>query len=144
MSLIKELGGGVLEAGFSLIDELFTSDDEREQNKHKLIALHQRGELKELETRLSAINNEAKSEHKMVALARPSFMYVFYAITIMLVVVFPVVGIFSPDAMDQLYKNVQVGFDAIPSEMWTTFTVGYLGYTGAREYGKAKKLQAGK
>jgi len=126
----------LLSFGSTLIDELWETDEEKAAAKAKLIALQQQGRLKTLEVSMSAINNEAKSQHKLVALARPMFMYVFYFIVGMLVVVFPVVGIFNPDAMDQLYKNVAVGFQAIPEAMWNTFILGYLGYVGAREYGK--------
>jgi hypothetical protein len=131
--------GLIFEAGSAIIDELWETDEEKANAKAKLMALKQQGKLKALEVRMSAINNEAQSEHKMVALARPSFMYIFYAITLMLVVVFPVIGIFSPEAMAQLYLNVEKGFTAIPEAMWNTFLIGYLGYTGAREYGKHSK-----
>lgn len=135
--------GAILEVGGNLIDELFTSDEERAEAKLKMTTLLQQGKLEMMQTSMSAINNEAKSEHKMVALARPSFMYVFYFIVLMLVAVFPIIGIFHIEAMEQLYLNVGIGFKAIPPEMWTTFTVGYLGYTGAREYGKHSKNKHG-
>ena len=126
----------LLSFGSTLIDELWETDEEKANAKAKLIALQQQGKLQALEIQMSAINNEAKSEHRMVALARPMFMYVFYFIVLMLVVAFPFIGIFNAEAMAQLYINVEVGFKAIPEELWTTFTIGYLGYVGAREYGK--------
>jgi hypothetical protein len=65
-------------------------------------------------------------------------MYVFYMVVIVLVLVAPFAGVFFPAQMDRFYINVAAGFKAIPDAMWATFTVGYLGYTAARQYGKGQ------
>ena len=104
----------------------------------ELALLQQNGELKELETRMSAILAEANSADPWTSRARPSFMYVFYFIIVMMTVVFPVLGIFNQDAMDAFYKNSASGFAAIPEELWWTFGAGYLGYSGARTMEKRK------
>jgi hypothetical protein len=96
----------------------------------------QDGEFKELETRMGAILQEAQSQHKYVALARPSFMYVFYFLIISMVVIAPVVGIFRPEAMELFFIYVGKGFAAIPEPLWWTFTSGYLGYGAYRTYEK--------
>lgn len=89
-------------------------------------------------TRLSVMITEAGSADPWTSRARPSFMYVFYLIIVTLVLIAPFVGVFFPLQMQQFYVNTAAGFKAIPEAMWATFTVGYLGYTAARQYGKGK------
>lgn len=99
--------------------------------------------VQELETnietaRMSVMQAEASSSDKWTSRARPGFLYLFYFIVLILAVAAPFVGIFFPTQMSQFYVNVKAGFDAVPEAMWWTFTSGYLGYVGARQYGKAK------
>ena len=68
----------LIEVGGNLIDELFTSDEEREEAKLKLMALKQQGKLQEAEIKLSAIIAEANSKDPWTSRARPTFMYVIY------------------------------------------------------------------
>ncbi len=89
-------------------------------------------------TRISVMVAEASSPDPWTSRARPSFMYVFYLLLIVLVLFAPLVGVFFPLQMAQFYTNVAAGFKAIPEAMWWTFTTGYLGYTAARQYGKTK------
>jgi hypothetical protein len=90
------------------------------------------------QTKLSIAVAEASSRDKWTSRARPSFMYVFYGLLVSLVIIAPFVGVFFPVHMNQFYVNVSTGFKAIPDAMWATFSVGYLGYVGARQYGKVK------
>lgn len=139
MSLLA-LAPTILGMGEKLIDKFFTSDEEKAKAQMQLLLMQQNGELKELETRMSAILAEAQSADPWTSRARPSFMYVFYFVILMLVFIAPIIGIFSPEAMKAFYDNVSYGFGAIPEEMWWTFTVGYLGYSGARTIEKRKGL----
>jgi hypothetical protein len=88
--------------------------------------------------RTNIIIAEASSLDKWTSRARPSFMYVFYFVILVLVFLAPLVGIFKPIWMTTFYANVALGFQAIPDAMWATFSVGYIGYTAARQYGKVK------
>lgn len=130
--------GGIFEIGKSLLDKFFPDPAERAQKQLELLQLQQSGELKELETRMSAILAEANSADPWTSRARPSFLYVFYAIILTMVVAAPVIGVFHPGAMDAFFTNVGKGFAAIPEEMWWAFTAGYLGYAGARTFEKRK------
>jgi len=38
----------------------------------------------------------------------------------------------------QIATGMQAWLAAIPDALWHVFGIGYLGYTGAREYGKSK------
>ena len=130
--------GGIFDIGGKLLDKFFPDPEERARKQLELLQMQQAGELKELETRMSAILAEANSADPWTSRARPTFLYVFYAIILGMTVVAPLFGVFNPVAMAAFYDNVGKGFDAIPEELWWTFTAGYLGYAGARTFEKRK------
>lgn len=130
------LAGGLVDIGGKLIDKLIPDPEAKAKAQQDLLAMQQKGELVELESRMGAIMAEAKSSDPWTSRARPSFMYVFYFMLIMLVIVAPFVGVFFPDEMTQFYTNVAAGFKAIPEAMWWTFSSGYLGYGAYRTYEK--------
>lgn len=130
--------GGIFDIGRTLIDKLMPNPEAKAKAQLELLQMQQNGELRELETRMSAILAEANSADPWTSRARPSFLYTFYAIILMMVVVAPVIGVFYPAAMDAFFANVQKGFAAIPEEMWWAFTAGYLGYAGARTFEKRR------
>lgn len=129
---------GIFEVGSKLLDKFFPDPAERAQKQIELLQLQQSGELKELETRMSAILAEASSTDPWTSRARPSFLYVFYFIILSMTVAAPVLGVFAPEAMGAFFANVGKGFAAIPEELWWAFTAGYLGYAGARTFEKRK------
>lgn len=131
------IASGLLGIGGSLVDRLFPDPEAKARAKLELIEMQQRGELKELEASMSAIVAEANSSDPWTSRARPSFMYVFYSLILSLTVVAPLVGVFAPEQMEAFFTNVGLGFGAIPTEMWWTFSAGYLGYAGFRSYDKA-------
>ena len=129
---------GIFEVGKGLIDKLLPDPEAKAKAQMDLLAMQQNGELKELETRMSAILAEASSTDPWTSRARPSFLYVFYFIILSMTVVAPIVGVLNPAAMEVYFANVGKGFAAIPEELWWTFTAGYLGYAGARTFEKRK------
>lgn len=137
MSLMAALPG-IFQIGQALIDKLIPDPEAKAKAQIDLLAMQQNGELKELETRMSAILAEANSTDPWTSRARPSFLYVFYFIIIGMTVVAPVIGVFKPEAMQVFFENVGKGFGAMPEELWYTFTIGYLGYAGARTFEKRK------
>tara|TARA_B100001559_G_scaffold316742_1_gene320749 strand:+ start:1234 stop:1656 length:423 start_codon:yes stop_codon:yes gene_type:complete len=128
----------LLEVGSKLIDKLIPDPQAKAKAQLDLLSLQQNGELKELETRMSAIVAEASSVDPWTSRARPSFLYVFYFVILSLTVVAPVIGVFNPLGMDLFFANVGKGFAALPEELWWTFSAGYLGYAGARTFEKRK------
>jgi len=63
---------------------------------------------------------------------------VMYAV-ITLCFVGGVIGIWWPDQVTQAATNIKTLLGAIPEELWWLFGAGYLGYTGARSFDKAKQ-----
>ena len=129
---------GLLDIGGKLIDKLIPDPKAKEEARLKLLELQQKGELVEMQTRFSAIVAEANSKDPWTSRARPTFMYVFYTVILFLVIGAPIIGVFYPEQMTLFFENVQKGFDAIPGELWATFTAGYLGYGAYRTFEKAK------
>ena len=90
-----------------------------------------------LRVQLSAIVTEAGSTDPWTSRARPSFLYVMYAI-ILWAIPMGLIAATQP----QLAQNIAAGMNAylggIPEPLWTLFGTGYLGYTVARQWGKAK------
>jgi hypothetical protein len=92
-------------------------------------------DLKELELQMSAIVMEAKSNDKWTSRARPSLMYVFY-ILILTAIPMGVLFAVSPTVSANVIEGMRLFWQAIPEYIITAFTVGYLGYTGARTIDK--------
>lgn len=129
--------GALLQVGGNLIDELFTSDEERAQAKLKLQELQQSGRLKEQETKLSAIIAEANSKDPYTSRARPSFLYVVYVL-ILSAIPMGVLSAFAPEIADRIIDGFEKWLGAIPKEMLTLFGTVMLGYTVTRGYEKVK------
>lgn len=126
----------LLTVGGEIINKIIPDPQARDKAKLELLRLQAEGKTRDIEARMSAIVMEAKSKDPWTSRARPSFMYVFYLILIVNGVIAPIAGIFAPDAVAAYYGNISSAFSSIPDVMWTTFTVGYLGYTGARSFDK--------
>lgn len=128
---------GIAAPLFGLIDNLFTSDEERAEAKRRLIEMEQRGDLDGMKIQLSAILAEANSADPWTSRARPSFLYLMYAV-ILLCVIGAVIGIWWPDHVATAATNLTNLLMAIPESLWWLFGAGYLGYTGSRSFDKWK------
>ncbi len=123
---------GLFDIANGLIDKLIPDPEAAAAAKLKLMELDQNGRLTELQLQMSAIVAEANSTDPWTSRARPSFMYLFYAIVTFMVMLAPMIGVFYPEKMDLFFMNVNKGFGAIPEPMWWTFTAGFLGYSGSK------------
>jgi hypothetical protein len=132
--------GGLFDVAGKLIDRLLPDEAARTEAQANLAQMQMNGELQELQIQMSAITAEASSADPWTSRARPAFLYVFYVILAVMVIVAPMIGLRFPDLMDLYYMNVAKGFAAIPTEVWWTFTTGYLGYGGLRTLEKVKKV----
>lgn len=133
--------GGLLQIGGDILDKLIPDKAERDKLKHELIKMEQEGELQELETRMSAIIMEAKSSDPWTSRARPSFLYVMYAM-ILFSIPMGILSIFNADAATQIADGMKAWLDALPSELYWLFGTGYTGYSIARSSDK-KQIKKG-
>ena len=138
----------VFELGSTIIDKIWPdagAEDERkseiEKAKLRLLELEQAGEFEEAKGRMAAIKAEAESGDKWTSRARPCFMYVIY-ILLLCAIPYGFATIFYPSQSLVFVDAMKSWFEAIPTELYTLFGLGYLGYGGMRTYEKTtgKKL----
>lgn len=135
MPILESLIGPIA----SIIDKVIPDKEARTMAKLELLELQGTQELRAVEARLSAIVTEANSRDPWTSRARPSFLYVMYAL-ILWSLPMGVLAAFDPLAA----KNIGLGMTgylrALPEELYALFGTGYLGYTAARQWGKAKGI----
>jgi Holin of 3TMs, for gene-transfer release len=123
-----------------LIDKIIPDPRARDAAKLELIKLQGSQDMETLRTQLSAIVAEADSTDPWTSRARPSFLYVMYAM-ILWSVPMGLIAAVKP----QMAANIAAGMTgylaAIPESMWALFGTGYLGYTAARSWGKARGFE---
>ncbi len=137
MALTTTLLTGLAAPLFELIDDLFTSDEERSEAKRKLLSQEGKRSLQQLEINMSAIVAEAKSADPWTSRARPSFLYVIY---VMILGAIPMgfLSAFEPEIAQRVVDGMQGWLAAIPEALWGLFGAGYLGYSGFRSWDKKK------
>ena len=137
---VAGIGTAITGAIDTVADKFFVDANEKQTFKLKALELQQQGEFKKVEQYLSAIMTEANSEDPWTSRARPSFLYVIY-ILILSAIPAGIVSAIFPEFMDRTIVGMENWLSAIPGELYSLFGIGYLGYTGAREYGKSKRLK---
>ncbi|TPG19955.1 hypothetical protein EAH79_10295 [Sphingomonas koreensis] len=72
--------------------------------------------------------------------ARPSFLYVMYALLLWSIPMGVVAAIDRATA-EAMIAAMRAYLDAIPEPLYALFGTGYLGYTAARQWGKVKGVE---
>jgi hypothetical protein len=126
---------GIVSAGLQIIEKVIPDPEQRQKAKLELLKQQQEGKFKEMEIAMSAIIAEAKSQDVWTSRARPSFMYVMYALFLSAVPM-GFLFAFNPEVAGAVTTGVQNWLNAIPDEMYWLFGSGYLGYSAARSYDK--------
>ena len=121
----------------SIIDKVIPDKDAREKAKLELLKLQGSQEMELLQTRLSAIVAEANSADPWTSRARPSFLYVMYAM-ILWAVPMGVLAAFTPESAHAIAEGMNAYLNGLPEPLYALFGTGYLGYTAARQWGKVK------
>jgi hypothetical protein len=121
----------------SIIDKVSPDPKERDAAKLELLRLQGSQELTLLQTQLSAIVAEAGSADPWTSRARPSFLYVMYAL-ILFSVPMGMVAAFNPEVARAIGQGMTAYLSALPEPLYALFGTGYLGYTAARQWGKVK------
>lgn len=133
MALLDGLIGPVT----SIIDKIIPDPRARDEAKLKLLELQGTQEMEQVKTQMSAIIAETQSADPWTSRARPSFLYVMYALLLWAIPM----GLIAA-AQPQMARDIAAGMNAylngLPQPLYTLFATGYLGYTVARQWGKAK------
>lgn len=72
--------------------------------------------------------------------ARPTFLYVIYALLLWSVPMGLIAGV-RADVAAAITAAMRAYFNALPEPLYALFGTGYLGYTAARAWGKAKGVE---
>lgn len=124
----------------SIIDKVIPDKAARERAKLELLQLQGSQEMRLIEARLSAIVTEAQSPDPWTSRARPSFLYVMYAL-ILFSVPMGVIAAFDAGAARAIGEGMTRYLAALPDALYALFGTGYLGYTAARQWGKVKGVE---
>lgn len=121
----------------AIIDKVLPDKAARERAKLELIALEGTQELHLIEAQLKAIVAEAQSLDPWTSRARPSFLYVMYAM-ILFALPMGLLSAISPEAAADIASGINAYLNGLPEPLYALFGTGYLGYTAARQWGKVK------
>ena len=136
MSVLNAIIGPI--AG--LIDKIIPDPKARDAAKLELIKLEGTQELEHVRTQLSAIVTEAQSTDPWTSRARPSFLYVMYALMLWAIPM-GLIAAADPKLALGIGNGMTAYLRGLPEELYALFGTGYLGYTAARTWGKVKGVE---
>ena len=131
---------GVIGPIAGLLDRIIPDAKARDAAKLELLKLENLRELEATRIQLSAIVAEAQSHDPWTSRARPSFLYVMYALLLWSIPM-GILAAFRPDLAEAVARGMTAYLRGIPEELYALFGTGYLGYTAARAWGKAKGVE---
>lgn len=136
MALIEGLIGPIAK----LIDKIIPDPQARDQAKLELLKLQGSQDMEALRTQLSGILAEAQSTDPWTSRTRPSFLYVMY-ILLLWAIPMGLIAASRPEMAEAIAHGMNSYLNGIPDSLYTLFGTGYLGYTAARSWGKAKGIE---
>ena len=128
---------GIVAPVVRLIDRLIPDPKAREAAKLELLRLDGTQELERIKTQMAAVLSEANSPDPWTSRARPSFLYVMYALLLWSIPMGLIAAV-RPEWASAIGQGMNAYLNGIPEPLYALFGTGYLGYTVAREWGKAK------
>lgn len=123
-----------------IIDKIVPDPKARDEAKLKLLALQGSQELEQVKTQMAAIIAEAQSTDPWTSRARPSFLYVMYAL-LLWAIPMGLIAAVRPQMAADIAAGMNAYLSGIPEPLYALFGTGYLGYTAARSWGKARGLE---
>jgi hypothetical protein len=137
MSIVEGLIGPVAK----LIDKIIPDPEARDRAKLELLKLEGSQEMEAIRTRMAAIVAEANSADPWTSRARPSFLYVMYVL-LLWAIPMGLIAAVRPDTARGIAEGMNAYLAGIPEPLYALFGTGYLGYTAARAWGKAKGVES--
>ena len=137
MALIEAIIGPVAK----LLDKIIPDPEARDRAKLELIKLQGTQEMENVQAQLSAIVAEAGSHDPWTSRARPSFLYVMYAL-LLWAIPMGLIAAVRPETALAIAKGMNAYLSGLPEPLYALFGTGYLGYTAARAWGKAKGVES--
>jgi len=124
----------------SIIDKIIPDKEARQRAKIELIKLEGSRELEAVKAQLSAIVAEAGSSDPWTSRARPSFLYVMYAL-LLWALPMGLIAAIRPEAARDIATGMNAYLNGLPEPLYALFGTGYLGYTAARQWGKVRGVE---
>lgn len=124
----------------SLIDKIIPDPKARDAAKLELLKMQGGQDLESLRIQLSAIVAEAQSNDPWTSRARPTFLYVLYAM-ILWAIPMGLISAVRPEAAADIAAGMNAYLNGLPEPLYALFGTGYLGYTVARQWGKVKGIE---
>jgi hypothetical protein len=124
----------------NLLDRIIPDPRARDQAKLELIKLQGAQELQTIGAQMEAIVAEAQSADPWTSRARPSFLYMMYAL-ILWSIPMGLIAAVDPRMATGIAGGMTAYLRGIPEELYALFGTGYLGYTAARTWGKVKGVE---
>ncbi|RST29976.1 hypothetical protein HMF7854_03390 [Sphingomonas ginkgonis] len=124
----------------NLLDKIIPDPRQRDEAKLALLKLQGEQDLAAVSAQLQAIVAEANSADPWTSRARPSFLYMMYAL-ILWSIPMGLIAAVQPQMAQGIAAGMTTYLRGIPEELYTLFGTGYLGYTAARTWGKIKGVE---
>ena len=119
----------------TIIDRVIPDKVARDNAKLELLALQGTPEMERLAAQLSAIIADADLRDPWTNRARPSFLYVMYAM-ILWALPMGLLSAINPGTARAIAAGMTSYLNGLPEPLYALFGTGYLGYTVARQWGK--------
>ena len=123
-----------------LLDKIIPDPRARDAAKLELLKLQGDQEMRSLAAQMEAIVAEAQSPDPWTSRARPSFLYIMYAL-ILWSIPMGLIAAVQPAMASAIGSGMSSYLRGIPNELYTLFGTGYLGYTAARTWGQIKGVE---
>ncbi|MEK6542643.1 MAG: holin family protein [Pseudomonadota bacterium] len=136
MSILEGLIGPIA----SLIDKIIPDPEARDRAKLEFLKLEGAHEMEAIKAQMSAIIAEAQSADPWTSRARPSFLYVMYAL-LLWAIPMGLIAAARPEMAQGIAAGMNAYLAGIPEPLYALFGTGYLGYTAARTWGKIRGVE---
>jgi len=123
-----------------LLDKVIPDPQARDKAKLELLKLQGDQEMQAVAVQMQAIIAEAQSADPWTSRARPSFLYMMYVL-ILWSIPMGLIAAADPKMATGIANGMTAYLRGIPEELYALFGTGYLGYTAARAWGKAKGVE---
>ena len=114
----------------AILDRVLPDRFTRDRAKLELIGLAGSADWPDLQ-----VVDRTVPQDRWVARARPSFLYVMYAMILWSLPMGLIAG-FRPQTADAIVRGMGAYLASLPDALYALFGTGYLGYTAARQWGK--------
>jgi hypothetical protein len=131
---------GIIGPVAGLLDKIIPDPRARDAAKLELLKLEGGQEMERVKAQMAAVLAEAQSSDPWTSRARPSFLYVMYALLLWSIPM-GLIAAARPGLADAIARGMNTYLNGLPEPLYALFGTGYLGYTAARAWGKAKGVE---